>query len=209
MGHSHREGNETINQSDYEFHTQYSYGHFQDVHVMIFIGFGFLMTFLKSYSWSAVGFNMLIATYAIQWSIIVHAFLLNNGVISMNYEVMFEAEFSAGAVLISFGAVLGRLDAVHLLVMCFFEIIFYKLNYWVIGFVLGGDAAGLKDVGGSMVIHAFGAYFGLMVSRVMYKKERDQAFEGHSEYYSDLTAMIGTVFLWMYRWFGKTVEIAK
>ena len=93
--------------------------------------------------------------------------------------------------------------------MCFFEIIFYKLNYWVIGFVLGGDAAGLKDVGGSMVIHAFGAYFGLMVSRVMYKKERDQAFEGHSEYYSDLTAMIGTVFLWMYRWFGKTVEIAK
>lgn len=28
---------------------------FQDIHVMIFIGFGFLMTFLKRYGYSAVG----------------------------------------------------------------------------------------------------------------------------------------------------------
>lgn len=188
----------TVSQSDYEFHTQYSYGHFQDVHVMIFIGFGFLMTFLKSYSWSAVGFNMLLATYAIQWSIIVQAFFFHDSKIIMNYEAMFEAEFSAGAVLISFGAVLGRLNTVHLLVMCFLEIVFYKLNYWLIVSVLGGDLAGLKDVGGSMVIHAFGAYFGLAVSRVMYKKEREESFQGDSEYYSDLTAMIGTIFLWMY-----------
>ena len=165
---------------------------------MIFIGFGFLMTFLKSYSWSAVGFNMLLATYAIQWSIILQAVFFHDSKIVMNYEAMFEAEFSAGAVLISFGAVLGRLDTVHLLIMTFCEIIFYKLNYYIIGGVLGGDLAGLKDVGGSMVIHAFGAYFGLAVSRVLYKKEREEKFAGDSEYFSDLTAMIGTIFLWMY-----------
>jgi len=34
---------------------------FQDVHVMMFIGFGFLMTYLKRYGYSAISFNFLIA----------------------------------------------------------------------------------------------------------------------------------------------------
>ena len=47
---------------------------FQDVHVMIFIGFGFLMTFLKRYGLSAVSLNMLISAFAIQWTILVSGF---------------------------------------------------------------------------------------------------------------------------------------
>ena len=46
------------------------YGHFQDVHVMIFVGFGFLMTFLKKYGMSAVALNMMVAVFAIQWHIL-------------------------------------------------------------------------------------------------------------------------------------------
>jgi hypothetical protein len=41
------------------------YNLFQNVHVMIFIGFGFLMVFLKSHSWSAVGFNYIVAAWTI------------------------------------------------------------------------------------------------------------------------------------------------
>lgn len=37
---------------------------------MVFIGFGFLMTFLRRYAFSSVGFNMMIAAFAIQWSTI-------------------------------------------------------------------------------------------------------------------------------------------
>merc|ERR1719431_830527 len=48
---------------------------FQDVHVMIFIGFGFLMTFLKRYGLSAVSLNMLCSALAIEWSILVSGFL--------------------------------------------------------------------------------------------------------------------------------------
>lgn len=44
---------------------------FQDTHVMIFIGFGFLMTFLKRYGFSAVSINMLLAVFTIQWGLIV------------------------------------------------------------------------------------------------------------------------------------------
>ncbi len=38
---------------------------FQDIHIMIFVGFGFLMVFLKNNSWTSIGFNYLIASWAI------------------------------------------------------------------------------------------------------------------------------------------------
>ena len=41
---------------------------------MIFIGFGFLMTFLKRYGLSAVSLNLLISAFAIQWTILVSGF---------------------------------------------------------------------------------------------------------------------------------------
>lgn len=37
---------------------------------MIFVGFGFLMTFLRRYGYGSVAFNMLVASFAIQWSTI-------------------------------------------------------------------------------------------------------------------------------------------
>lgn len=50
------------------------------------------------------------------------------------------------------------------------------------------------DVGESMYIHAFGAYFGLAVARVLYnEKSEDHPGEG-SVYHSDLFSMIGKVF---------------
>ena len=41
---------------------------------------------------------------------------------------MMEAEFSAGAVLISFGAVLGVASPVQILIMILFEMVFYKVK---------------------------------------------------------------------------------
>ena len=48
---------------------------FQDVHVMMFIGFGFLMTFLKFYGYSAVAVNMLLAVFVLQVALIVRGFI--------------------------------------------------------------------------------------------------------------------------------------
>merc|ERR1719424_684821 len=51
------------------------YGQFQDVHVMIFIGFGFLMTFLRQNMFQSVGMTFLIGALCIQWHILVGGFL--------------------------------------------------------------------------------------------------------------------------------------
>ena len=45
---------------------------------MIYIGFGFLMTFLKRYGYSAVSFNLLLAAFCAQWAIIVRAAISGN-----------------------------------------------------------------------------------------------------------------------------------
>ena len=57
-----------------KLHSYFNVLVFQDVHVMIFIGFGFLMTFLKKYGLSAVSLNMLCAVVCLQWSTLVIGF---------------------------------------------------------------------------------------------------------------------------------------
>lgn len=48
---------------------------FMDVHTMMFVGFGFLMTFLSKHGWSSIGYNFLIATYVLEWALLVKGFL--------------------------------------------------------------------------------------------------------------------------------------
>ena len=62
--------------------------------------------------------------------------------------------------MISFGAVLGKASLPQLIVMMFFELIFYAINEG-----LGAVQFGAVDMGGSMFVHTFGAYFGLAVSK--------------------------------------------
>lgn len=50
----------------------------------------------------------------------------------------------------------------------------------------------VKDAGGSMTIHTFGAYFGLMVTWILYRRNLEQSKQRQtSVYHSDLFSMIG------------------
>ncbi|XP_072503332.1 ammonium transporter Rh type B isoform X2 [Notamacropus eugenii] len=63
------------NHSDMDNDFYFRYPSFQDVHTMIFIGFGFLMTFLQRYGFSSIGFNFLLSAFSLQWSTLVQGFL--------------------------------------------------------------------------------------------------------------------------------------
>lgn len=61
------------------------------------------------------------------------------------------------------------------------------------------------DLGGSIFLHTFGAYFGLAVTFVLNKKEyREHSKEG-SAYHSDVFAMIGKTSLNVY--YSAVIEI--
>ena len=47
------------------------------------------------------------------------------------------------------------------------------------------------DVGGSMFVHTFGAYFGLALSRVLHIGDIDESDKEGSAYHSDIFSMIG------------------
>jgi len=170
------------------------YPMFQDVHVMMFIGFGFLMTFLKRYGYSAVALNFLIAAIVLQWATLCQGFFHNlhhPGKIAINITNMLNADFASASVLISFGAVLGVTTPLQLIVMALCEIAIFAGNEWT-----GLELLQASDVGASMFVHVFGAYFGLMVSFVL-RRDVESEKEG-ATYHSDIFAMIGTIFLWLF-----------
>uniref|UniRef100_A0A8D0DCM9 Rh family C glycoprotein n=1 Tax=Sander lucioperca TaxID=283035 RepID=A0A8D0DCM9_SANLU len=152
------------NLSDLDNDFYFRYPSFQDVHVMIFIGFGFLMTFLKRYSFGAVGFNFLIAAFGIQWALLMQGW--------------FHSLDAEGKIRI------GSKASLLLILFHFDECI---------------QLTTARDAGGSMSIHTFGAYYGLCISWMLYRPNLNQSsrLQG-SVYHSDVFAMIGTLFLWMF-----------
>ncbi|XP_075233073.1 rhesus blood group-associated glycoprotein Rh50 isoform X2 [Lycorma delicatula] len=167
---------------------------FQDVHVMIFIGFGFLMTFLRKYGFSSVGFTFLLTSVMIQWSILCQGvFKINKSDHKIPVDLMslLNADIAAATVIISMGALLGRTTPLQLIIMGLIESILFSGNEFI------QHHLKVTDIGGSMVVHVFGAYFGLAVSKILGPPKGDNLPET-SSYTSDMFAMIGTIFLWVF-----------
>ena len=132
---------------------------------MLLGGFGFLMTFLKRYGMSAIGFTMIVTVIVTQFAIVVVGFakLDEEFVIKIAFIDAIEGGVTAAAVLISFGAVLGKVNPLQLLFMGLIETIFVV----VLNLHIGYHLLGIADVGGTIFIPSFGAYFGLAVSFVL------------------------------------------
>jgi len=174
----------------------------RDVTVMIVIGFGYLMTFLKRHRFSAIGYTFFICVVVVQWNILVQGFYTyvlsrSSGTpvaeIIVSFPQLVLGMFCAGTVLISFGVWLGKVGPEQLLFLALLETLFYTTNGYIIEGLLH-----VRDVGGTMVIHMFGAYFGLAAGRFISPADtRDRALYAGASYTGDTFSMIGTIFLWI------------
>lgn len=94
--------------------------------------------------------------------------------------------------MVSFGAVLGTATLTQLIVMAIIEVVAQVFNEY-----LNIHVIKTYDVGRSVYVHLFGALFGRAVSKFLHFKGVSSSKQA-SVYHSDLFALIGTLFLFVY-----------
>jgi ammonium transporter Rh len=171
----------------------------RSIHVMamLLVGFGFLMVFLKRYGRSALTATFLLVSVAIPLYMTFNSGGILGSVTTEEIDKFILGEFAAASLLICAGACLGRLKMWQYIVLAVLFIPFYMFNEWIVlenGF---GWIGSFVDTGGSIVIHAFGALFGMgVVVAITHKKERAVPIE--SDYTSDKFSMLGSMVLWVF-----------
>merc|ERR1712224_757 len=117
-------------------------------------GFGFLMTFLRRYGYSAIGYTLVISAMVVQQSPLWEYFFTvqKDGDWPeqwlLTLENLMNGLFCAGAVMISYGAILGKVSPSQLLLMGLLESVVFWVN---LHFCVNKLEA--HDVGGGMIIH--------------------------------------------------------
>lgn len=182
---------------------QNKYKTFQDINVMIFLGFGFLRAFLKHYSWSSIALTLVSGVLSFElglfslicWSAIIGKDWKNG---LFNFEHIFDANYCAATIIISMGAILGKLSFPQYFITVIIETIFATLNYVLLRYSIK-----IIDVGGALTVHLFAAIFGGFFSFISFfrKQERERIqLSPHlgMNYNSNIFGLFGTLILISY-----------
>ncbi|XP_069614012.1 RH-like protein [Ranitomeya imitator] len=174
------------------------YSELQDVNVMIFLGLGLLFGFLKKFGFSGIAFNFLNGVIGLQWAIILDTLIFQNSTEIQNIGInsLKNGLMSIFPVLISYGAVLGKVNPLQLVVMTILELPVFTANRYIMKQYLM-----MTNHTTMMHGHIFGAYFGLAVSWTMILPLTGKKASEENEKltpFSELFSILGTLFLWMF-----------
>lgn len=170
----------------------------RSIHIlaMLLVGFGFLMVFVRNHGYSSITATFLVISLALPLYMLIKSY--GGQVFAMetiNIDTFLCAEFAAASLLIAIGAPLGRLKMEQYFIMALLFIPAYILNEWLI--LESGYFNGFLDTGGSVVIHAFGAYFGLgVVVNTLAKFEKASTCENDAN--SNQFMLLGSMMLWLF-----------
>ena len=166
---------------------------------MLLVGFGFLMVFVKKYGYSATTGTYLVVGAGLPLYLLIRStgILSAEAVQADSIKALLLAEFAVAAALISVGAVLGRLRLYQYAILAILIVPVYMLNEWLVLDGGLGITKGFVDSAGSIVIHAFGAYFGLGLTIALIRaKHMEKSIE--SDETSDRFSMLGSMVLWIF-----------
>ena len=167
------------------------------IHIMamLLIGFGFLMVFIKKYGRTAITATFLLVSVAIPMYYVVTSLGLFHE--KSEIEKFILAEFSAASLLIATGALLGRIKMHQYIILGLLFIPFYVANEMIVlddHFHFVGPIA---DTGGSIIIHMFGAFFGVAAAiSLTTKKQIEIPVEVDGT--SDRFSLLGSMILWVF-----------
>ena len=170
----------------------------KSIHIlaMLLVGFGFLMVFVRKHGFSSITATFLVVSVGIPVYMLIKSFGIAGEAMSVtSIDTFIFAEFAAASLLIAIGAPLGKLKMDQYIIMAILFIPAYILNEWLL--LESGIFTGFLDTGGSVVIHAFGAYFGLGVVANTYNKFKDLP-ESENDKNSNQFCLIGSMILWLF-----------
>lgn len=165
---------------------------------MLLVGFGFLMVFVRRYGFGATTGTYLVVAVGLPLYMLLRANgILGHEIAPNTVKALLFAEFAVATALIAMGAVLGRLRVFQYALLALFLVPAYLTNEYLVLDNGMGLTEGYQDTAGSVIIHAFGAYFGLGLSLALTTpRQRSQPIE--SDATSDRFAMIGSMVLWLF-----------
>lgn len=166
---------------------------------MLLVGFGFLMVFVKKYGYGATTGTYLVVASAIPLYLGLRSWgaLSAESIAPDSAKAMLFAEFACASALIAMGAVLGRLRHYQYLLLVTFLVPAYMLNEKLVLDGGLGVTRGFVDSVGSIIIHAFGAYFGLGLALSLTSRSCvGRAVE--TDETSDRFSMLGSMVLWIF-----------
>ena len=182
---------------------QKKYRVFQDINIMIYLGFGFLRTFLKHHTWSSIALTFIGGVLSFEfglftlicWSSIIRKSWYQG---IFNFQHLLDANFCGAATVISMGALFGKLSLAQYFVIIISETVFSTLNY-----VLLRQQLEIIDIGGALTVHLFGAVFGSIFTLVSFvpTQERERIrISPHlgKNYNSNIFGLFGTLILCTY-----------
>jgi ammonium transporter Rh len=167
------------------------------IHIMamLLIGFGFLMVFVKKYGRSALTATFLLVSVSLPLYLAVKSLGIFEG--KGEIEQFILAEFGAASLLIAAGALLGRIKMYQYIILGMLFIPFYIFNELVVVDDHFNFIGTVADTGGSIVIHAFGALFGISAAiSLTTKKALDTPILADAS--SDRFSLLGSMVLWVF-----------
>lgn len=171
-----------------------TYGKSIHILAMLMVGFGFLMVFIRKHEYSSLTATFLAVSIAVPFYMLIKSLEGEEfSVISINGFLF--AEFAAASLLIAMGAVLGRLKMDQYFLLGLLFVPAYIFNEWLL--LESGMFVGFLDTGGSVAIHAFGAYFGLGLIATTDKKFKDAPL-CECDKTSNEFCLLGSMILWLF-----------
>lgn len=173
-----------------------TYGKSIHILAMLMVGFGFLMVFIRKHEYSSLTATFLAVSISVPLYMLIKSFggeEFTKNVVSLDGFLF--AEFAAASLLIAMGAVLGRLKMDQYFLLGILFIPAYIFNEWLL--LESGMFPGFLDTGGSVAIHAFGAYFGLGLIAATEKHFKNRPL-CESNKTSNEFCLLGSMILWLF-----------
>jgi ammonium transporter Rh len=170
-----------------------------DVLLMLLIGFGFLMVFVRKYGFTSITTTFLTVALSLPLYMLVRPYLWGSASVLTvtNISMLLFAEFAAASLLIAIGGPLGRVNTSQYLLIGLMFTPLYALNEWLLFSGALIPAGAVLDTAGSISIHAFGAYFAVGLI-VMLTTQKDRLVKIETSVRSSQFALLGSAALWIF-----------